>query len=179
MKRQTVSPPADALDVHGSLGVTAVRAERGEAAEEARNETDAEGRVIGQRRGHRVGILGRYLARNQITSRQHDAGQRFVAIWEASCRTARVVADLVERTSGGGSDISVALYRIARSRMSARRQHDAAVAILGPTYPLVADVLLAHGEPKAWAVRRKLDPNSGFAILVLALDALADHYQQE
>lgn len=173
--RRAGIPAADGLDARGSVGAPQVRVARGEVAVEDRNETDAEGRVTGIRRGHRVGVLGRYYARGEITSRQHDAGQRFIDDWEMSAMTPRQVADLSGMRSGAG-DPAVTMHKIASMRMDARRRFDAAVAVLGACYPLVADVLLSYGEPKAWAVRRGLAKDSGFAILVVALDALVEHY---
>lgn len=166
---------AGALDARGSIGATAVRVARHETAEERRTELDTEGRVIGERRGHRVGALGRYYARGEITSRQHDAGQRFVDEWESANRTARTVADL-EAVHGGEVDHAVSMHRIAAIRIDARRKHDEAVRALGPCYPLVADVLLAHGDAAAWARRRGIHEKAGFGILVVSLDALAEHY---
>lgn len=165
----------EALDARGSIGAPRVRVERGDASEERRNELDPEGRVIGERRGHRVGALGRYYARGEITSRQHDAGQRFVDAWEDANRTARVVAD-VDAVHGGSSDAAVSMHRLAVMRLDARRQHDEAVRALGPCYPLVADVVLTNGDPASWARRRGLHEKAGFAILVLSLDALAEHF---
>lgn len=177
MKRSTKGQfiHADALDARGSIGAPAVRVERGEAAEERRNELDSEGRVIGERRGHRVGALGRYYARGEITSRQHDAGQRFVDEWEDANRTARMVADL-DALHGGGGDHAVSMHRIAAIRIDARRKHDEAIRVLGPCYPLVADVLLAKGDPATWARRRGIHEKAGFGVLVISLDALAEHY---
>lgn len=166
---------AETLDARGSIGAPRVRVERGETAEEDRNETDDEGKVIGIRRGHRVGILGRYYARGEITSRQHDAGQLFVHDWEMTNRLQRQVAD-VDAVHGGGADPAVAMHKLAHLRIDARRRHDAAVRVLGPCYPLVADVLLAHGSPTSWMQRRGYPIDGGKAVLQLALDALAEHY---
>lgn len=165
----------EALDARGSIGATPARVARGETAEERRNETDDEGRVVGVRRGHRVGALGRYYARGEITSRQHDAGQRFVDTWEDANRTARMVAD-VDAVHGGSSDAAVSMHRLAALRIDARRRHDDAVRVVGPCYPLLADVLLASGDPASWARRRGLHEKAGFGILVIALDALAEHF---
>lgn len=176
-RRRTMSgqTSGEYLDARGSIGAPRVRVERGETAEENRNETNAEGTVIGIRRGHRVGLLGRYYARGEITSRQHDAGQRFIDDWELSLRLQRQVADL-DALHGGGSDPAVAMHRLAHLRIDARRRHDEAVRVLGPCYPLIADVLLARGDPMSWARRRGLHEKAGFAILVISLDALAEHF---
>lgn len=165
----------DTLDARGSLGATAVRVERGEVDEERRTETDGEGRVIGERRGHRVGVLGRYYARGEITSRQHDAGQRFVDEWEQANRTQRMVADL-DAVHGGGGDPAVSMHRLASMRIDARRRHDEAVRVLGPCYPMMVEVVLAHGAAHVWAERRGYPRDGGKAILQLGLDALAEHY---
>lgn len=169
-------PIGDMLDTHGSIGATQSRIERGETAEENRNETDATGRVTGVRRGHRVGALGRYYARGEINSRQHDAGQRFIDEWEAANRTQRLVPDPDAIRTQENSDVAASMYRLVALRINARRKHDEAVKILGVAYPLVADVLLAAGDAPTWARRRGVNEKAGFGLLVLALDALADHY---
>lgn len=158
-----------------SIGATSTRIARGEVDVERRNEIDpATGRVVGQRTGHATG-LRRYLARGEITSRQHDAGQRFVDEWEASNQVARMVAD-PDAVGGGTSDHAASMHRLAARRIDARRRHDEAVRVLGPCYAIVADVLLAHGDPASWARQRGIHEKAGFAILVLSLDALAEHY---
>lgn len=158
-----------------SVGATAQRIARGDVEVEARNEIDpATGRIVGQRSGHATG-LRRYLARGDITSRQHDAGHRFLDDWEAANRLSRMIADL-DGVGGGGSDRAVSMLRLAAMRIDARKRYDDAARVLGPCYPVVADVVLANGDPAAWARRRGLHERAGFGVLILALDALADHY---
>lgn len=158
-----------------SIGAPTLRIVRNEVDVEKRNEVEpSTGRVIGQRSGHVAG-LRRYLARGEITSRQHDAGQRFIDEWEDANRTAPLTADL-DSVHGGGSDAAVAMHRLASKRIDASRKHDEAIRVLGPCYPLVADVLLSMGDPASWARRRGLHEKVGFGVLVISLDALAAHY---
>jgi hypothetical protein len=95
---------------------------------------------------------------------------------DASLATlAQAVADL-DALHGGGGDHAVSMHRIAAIRIDARRKHDEAIRVLGPCYPLVADVLLAKGDPATWARRRGIHEKAGFGVLVISLDALAEHY---
>ena len=157
-----------------AIGAPTVRIARGDVEIEDRNEEDGNGKVIGRRAGHVVG-LRRYLARSEITQRQHDAGQRFALDWDTTKKLAPPAVD--PGRVGGGGDAGIAMVYRAGEANAAARRFERAVIALGPCYPCIADVVLAHGTPKAWAERKGYPAAAGFPVLVLGLDALADLYR--
>ena len=158
-----------------SVGAPIVRVKRGDVVVEDRNEEDpVTGKVIGKRTGHAAG-LRRYLARGEISSRQHDAGVMFALDVEDASRTQ--VGAVEPGHVGGGGDPVVSMHVLAHRRIDAQRKVDAAVRVLGCVYPLVATVVLSDGSAPAWSERKGYGRESGFGMLLLGLDALVAHYE--
>lgn len=157
-----------------AIGAPSIRIARGEVEIEDRNEEDQNGKVVGRRAGHVTG-LRRYLARGEITQRQHDAGLEFALDWD-TIRSLAPAAVEPGRVGGGGDAGAAMVFRASEANAADRRFRRAVVA-LGPCYPCVADVVLAHGVPAAWAERKGYARAAGFPILILGLDALAEFYK--
>lgn len=164
-----------------AYGAPAIRVARDEVDVDARVDEDpATGRVTGSSSGHVVG-LRRYLARGEISARQFQAGQRFIDLWEASHATglkANDIAGKITSPSPSSSNAIIAKLRGAELSIEAAKDIARAIRALGPCYPLIADVLLAMGTPRAWAVRRwQKTGDHGFGVLLLGLDALATEFE--
>ncbi len=114
--------------------------------------------------------LDRYLIRREISERQYDAGSKLYRQWRAS-----------------GSQLSVTgRYgpRLGRSeeksefQIDMRRRVDRALRDVGSQLSAVlVHVCLCDLPARDWAVRAGGAPQAGIVVLRLALDALADHYQ--
>jgi hypothetical protein len=162
-----------------SIGAPSIRAMRGEVEiDEHRVEIDpVNGRVTGRLSGH-VSGLRRYRVRGEITARQFDAGQRFIDQHEAAHAAGIQAQDLggigAATPDHGGRVVSKLIA--AEQAIAAQRDLKRAIAKLGPCYPLISAVLLTQTTPREWAERRGWRPDHGFGILLLGLDALADHY---
>ena len=122
--------------------------------------------------------LGWLLARNLVSQRQYDAGERLRADWERAQFQPRVTmawnAAPVCSTRGG----SAPEPDLGGAKLDARRRFEAAIASAGPG---LADILwrvVCAGEGMrdaetalGWPVR------AGKVVLTLALDRIADFYR--
>lgn len=113
--------------------------------------------------------LDRYLARNQISQRQFDAGLKLYRLWRAVGATQRVTLSYGPRVEG-------------RRELSDRQalMHHRLIDILRAMEPLhgvLIHVCLHDEAAREWAAARGDAPQAGVVVLRLALDALADHWK--
>lgn len=140
---------------------------------------DAQGRRgAGDRRrvtvNRRESPLAWLAARQLVTARQNEAGERLQADYERAALGAAVTMRWTPRVDGGGGT----LLDPAEARLAAKRRFDAAIAATGPGLSeiLWRTVCAGEGLPDSeralgWPTR------SGRLVLTLALDRLADHYR--
>ena len=122
--------------------------------------------------------LGWLFARNLVTQRQFDAGERLRADWERAQLAPRVTmawdAAPVARGRGG----SATDCDITGAQLDAKRRFDAAVATAGPG---LADILwrvVCAGEGMREAETALGWPaRAGKLVLTLALDRVAQYYR--
>ena len=122
--------------------------------------------------------LGWLFARNLVTQRQFDAGERLRADWERAQLASRVTmawdAAPVARGRGG----SATDCDITGAQLDAKRRFDAAVATAGPG---LADILwrvVCAGEGMREAETALGWPaRAGKLVLTLALDRVAQYYR--
>lgn len=134
-----------------------------------------------RRRGRSVTVnlaespLAWLRARRLVDARQHEAGERLRADYEAALLAPRVTMrwDGAPIGSGNGAALDPTLAQIA-----AKRRFDAALSALGGGLNDVAWRVICAGEGLPQAERELGWPaRSGRLVLTLALDRLGDHYR--
>jgi len=117
-----------------------------------------------------VSMIARYRHKGQITVMQSDAAEKLLADWEMAGRQLAVTGTYGQ--AGMGKPEMSDMAALAHSRyVNATR----AVGI--ELSPILVHVVLLDGSAADWAKGRGDIPQSGIAILRLALDALARHYR--
>ena len=114
-------------------------------------------------------MLDRYLAREQITQRQFDAGQRLHGTWRAAGSAQTVVASYGLRVAGGGD----------MTQRQAALRSDVTSALLSTGNRLASilvHVCLCDEAAGTWGERHRGKAADGIPVLRLALDCLADHW---
>ena len=114
-------------------------------------------------------MLDRYYARQQISQRQFDAGQRLYGVWRAAGGEQRITAFYGVRVQGQ-SDMTDREAEL-RHRVTLLLRH------MGALSGILVHVCLCDAAARDWAVARGDAPQAGLAILRLALDGLADHWR--
>lgn len=117
-------------------------------------------------------LLDRYKTRRQIRQRQFDAGMRIYQDWYTSGAAQRVVAPTTLRVDGGGGRPTMTEWQAEKAIEVGRALNSVGVRLQG----LVRHVCLLDLPPADWARANGYKPKSGFDLLLLALDMLADHY---
>jgi len=129
----------------------------------------AERAGVSYRRVMTQSALDRYLAREQISQRQFDAGLKLYRLWRASGGCQRVIAAYGPRVQG---------TRELSDRQAALRQDVTQVLRrMGPLAGMLVHVCLCDQAARDWARARGDPAQAGIAVLRLALDALADHWR--
>ncbi len=142
---------------------------------------DGQGRPQGQSasgRGRRVTVnmaespLAWLAARDLVTPRQLEAGERLRADYERAAIAPGTTMRWAPRVDGGGGRVDP-----ATARLSAKRRFDAATGAVGPGLSDVLWRVVCAGEALPVAERALGWPTrSGRLVLTLALDRLATHY---
>ncbi|MEH3102315.1 MAG: DUF6456 domain-containing protein [Sphingomonas phyllosphaerae] len=138
---------------------------------------DAQGRR-GTGGGRRVTVnrrespLAWLAARQLVTARQNEAGERLQADYERAALAPAVTMRWTPRVDGGGGQAEPAVAQLA-----AKRRFDAAIAAVGPGLSDVLWRVVCAGETLPDSERALGWPTrSGRLVLTLALDRLAHHY---
>jgi hypothetical protein len=122
--------------------------------------------------------LGWLLARNLITRRHYDAGERLRMDWERAQLAPRVTMAWDSAPVARGRGGPAPEIECGGAQLGARRRFDAAVASAGPG---LADILwrvVCAGEGMREAETALGWPaRAGKLVLTLALDRLAEHYR--
>lgn len=133
----------------------------------------------GARRGRSVTVnvaespLAWLRARELVSARQFEAGERLRADYERAQLAPQVTMRWQVRVDGGGGGADP-----TTAQLSARQRFDAAVAGLGSGLGDVAWRVICAGETLPVAEKSLGWPTrSGRLVLTLALDRLADHYR--
>ncbi|HEX8553242.1 MAG TPA: DUF6456 domain-containing protein [Sphingomonas sp.] len=112
-------------------------------------------------------------ARQLVTARQMEAGERLRADYERAALAPNVTMRWQPRVDGGGVGEDPTAAQI-----SAKRRFDAAIAAVGPGLADIAWRVVCAGEGLPIAERALGWPaRAGRVVLTLALDRLADHYR--
>jgi hypothetical protein len=118
------------------------------------------------------------LARNLITRRHYDAGERLRMDWERAQLAPRVTMAWDSAPVARGRGGPAPEIECGGAQLGARRRFDAAVASAGPG---LADILwrvICAGEGMREAETALGWPaRAGKLVLTLALDRLAEHYR--
>jgi hypothetical protein len=114
-------------------------------------------------------MLDRYAARNQITQRQFDAGQRLYRMWRAAGGEQRVTAFYTVRVQGQPD--------ISDREAELRHRVTQLLRDMGALSGILVHVCLCDAAARDWATARGDAAQAGLAILRLALDGLADHWR--
>lgn len=139
---------------------------------------DAHGRR-GTGGGRRVTVnrrespLAWLAARQLVTARQNEAGERLHGDYERAAISPAVTMQWRARVDGGGERVEPGMAQLA-----AKRRFDAAIAAVGPGLSDVLWRVVCAGESLPDSERALGWPTrSGRLVLTLALDRLADHYR--
>lgn len=139
---------------------------------------DAQGRR-GTGGGRRVTVnrrespLAWLAARQLVTARQNEAGERLQADYERAALGPAVTMRWDARVDGGGEP-----GEPAAAQLAAKRRFDAAITAVGPGLSDVLWRVVCAGETLPDSERALGWPTrSGRLVLTLALDRLADHYR--
>lgn len=114
-------------------------------------------------------VLDRYLARNQITQRQFDAGLKLYRLWRASGAAQRIIASYSPRVG--------AQREMSDDQAVLRGQVIDILRRMEPLSGILMHVCLCDESARDWAVKRGDAPQAGIAVLRLALDSLADYWR--
>ncbi|WP_375288437.1 DUF6456 domain-containing protein [Sphingomonas sp.] len=132
-----------------------------------------------QKRGRSVTVnvaespLAWLRARDMVSARQFEAGERLRADFERAQLGPQVTMRWQARVDGGGGGVDPTTTQLA-----AKRRFDAALAGLGSGLADVAWRVICAGEALPAAEKALGWPTrSGRLVLTLALDRLADHYR--
>ncbi len=141
------------------------------------------GDIIRAEPGDRAGVhyrrvmtqsaLDRYLAREQISQRQFDAGLKLYRLWRASGAGQRVIAAYGPRIGNRHRGASEMTDRQAVLRQGVTE----VLRRMGPLAGMLIHVCLCDEAARDWATARGDAPQAGVVVLRLALDALADHWR--
>lgn len=140
---------------------------------------DANGRrgTGGRRRvtvNRRESPLAWLAARQLVTARQNEAGERLQADYERAALGASVTMRWMPRVDGGAG----ARLDPAEAQVAAKRRFDAAIAAVGPGLSDILWRVVCAGEGLPDSERALGWPTrSGRLVLALALDRVADHYR--
>ena len=122
--------------------------------------------------------LGWLLARNLITRRQYDAGERLRGDWERAQLAPRVTMTWDGAPVARGRGGEGGRPDLSGTQIDAKRRFDAAVAAAGPGLADILWRIVCAGEGMrdaetalGWPAR------SGRLVLAFALDRIADHYR--
>ena len=113
--------------------------------------------------------LDRYFAREQISQRQFDAGQKLYRLWRASGGGQRVTASYGPRVQGA--------RELTDAQAALRNDVNGVLRRMGPLAAILVHVCLCDEAARDWAHARGDAPQAGIVVLRLALDALADHWR--
>ncbi|MFQ5776023.1 MAG: DUF6456 domain-containing protein [Kiloniellaceae bacterium] len=113
--------------------------------------------------------LDRYLARDQISQRQFDAGMKLYRLWRASGAAQRVIASYSPRVQ--------ARRELSDEQAALRRRVTGILRRMGPLSGILVHVCLCDEAARDWAAARGDAPQAGVVVLRLALDALADYWK--
>jgi hypothetical protein len=115
-------------------------------------------------------ILDRYLAREQIETHQHQAGNRLYEQWMGMGQ------DHAKAASFEGSMHSIG-FDYTPWQLRCYERYVSALAAVGPQLtPVLIAVCLHDESAREWASGYRRSERDGIAILRLALDTLAQHY---
>lgn len=142
--------------------------ERYQHGDRMRNEPSERAGIF-RRRVTTQSVLDRYLAREQISQRQFDAGMRLYRLWRLGGAAPRVTMSYAPRVKGGPELSDAQALAQRRVRELLRRA--------GPLSGILVHVCLCDEAARDWAVARGDAPQSGVVVLRLALDALADYWR--
>lgn len=114
--------------------------------------------------------LDRYLARNQITQTQFQAGQRIYKTWYAAGRQPRLCSNYNQRTSRGIID--------NESQAKAEEGYKKALIACGPVFSGIVVAVCLLGESAGdWATSQNKRKDSGIEYLRDGLNILISHYK--
>lgn len=140
---------------------------------------DAHGRrgVGGRRRvtvNRRESPLAWLAARQLVSARQNEAGERLQADHTRAALGAAVTMRWTPRVDGGAGE----RVEPAAAQLAAKQRFDAAIGAVGPGLSDVLWRVVCAGETLPDSERALGWPTrSGRLVLTLALDRLADHYR--
>lgn len=163
-KRRTRSAALRLPPTGGDVGTP----ERYQHGDRIRNEPGERAGEI-RRRVTTQTMLDRYLAREQISQRQFDAGLRLYRLWRTGGATPRVTMSYAPRVKGGPE--------LSDAQALAQRRLRELLQRVGPLAGILVHVCLCDEAARDWAVTRGDAPQSGVVVLRLALDALADFWR--
>ena len=113
--------------------------------------------------------LDRYLAREQVSQRQFDAGMKLYRLWRASGGGQRVTAAYGPRVQ--------ATPDLTEEQAVLRQGVTEVLRRMGPLAGILVHVCLCDEPARDWATARGDAPQAGVVVLRLGLDALADYWR--
>ncbi len=143
-------------------------AERYQHGDIIRSEPGAAAGVFHQRVTTQT-ALDRYRVREHISQRQFDAGTKLYRMWRAAGGGQRVIASYGMRLQ--------AQPELSDEQAQLRHRVSQVLRRMGPLSGILVHCCICDEAARGWAAARGDAPQSGLAMLRLALDGLADYWR--
>ena len=114
-------------------------------------------------------VLDRYRIRDHISQRQFDAGSKLYRLWRAAGGGQRVIASYGMRLQ--------AQPELSDEQAQLRHRVSQILRRMGPLSGILVHCCICDEAARTWAATRGDAPQSGMAVLRLALDGLADYWR--